>query len=42
MKKKSELLVRLYMVVGAFALVAVLIFYRVVKEISGEKKVMYT
>ena len=31
MKKKSELLVRLYMVVGAFALVVVLIFYRVVK-----------
>ncbi len=31
MEKKSELLIRLYMVVGAFALVAVVIFYRVVK-----------
>jgi len=31
MEKKSELLIRLYMVVGAFALVAIVIFYRVIK-----------
>jgi len=39
MEKKSELLIRLYVVVGAFALVAVVIFWRVIKVnvLEGDK-----